>query len=232
MKSKNFTDKKIFFVIPAYNEEKSICLVIDDLKRAGYKNIIVIDDGSRDNTYSEAKKKGVVALKHIINRGQGAALRTGIDCAIKQGAEFIVTFDSDGQHRVEDLAAMLEPVIKGEVDVTLGSRFLRKTKMPLGRKILLKGSIVVQWLFYGIKLSDAHNGFRVLSRRAAEQIRIESDRMEHASEIVEEIVKKKIKYKEVPVEIRYSGYSMRKGEASFFGAIKILFKMIMRRLTH
>jgi glycosyltransferase involved in cell wall biosynthesis len=232
MKSKKFTDKKIFFVIPAYNEEKSMGLVIDDLKRAGYKNIIVIDDGSRDNTYAEAKKKGVVALKHIINRGQGAALRTGIDCAIKQGAEFIVTFDSDGQHRVEDLSAMLEPVIKGEVDVTLGSRFLRKTKMPLGRKILLKGSIVVQWLFYGIKLSDAHNGFRVLSRRAAEQIRIESDRMEHASEIVEEIVKKNIKYEEIPVEIRYSGYSMRKGEGSFFGAIKILFKMIMRRLIH
>jgi len=232
MKSKKFTDKKIFFVIPAYNEEKSIGLVIDDLKRAGYKNIIVIDDGSRDNTYAEAKKKGVVALKHIINRGQGAALRTGIDCAIKQGAEFIVTFDSDGQHRVEDLSAMLEPVIKGEVDVTLGSRFLRKTKMPLGRKILLKGSIIVQWLFYGIRLSDAHNGFRVLSRRAAEQIRIESDRMEHASEIVEEIVKKNIKYEEIPVEIRYSGYSMRKGEGSFFGAIKILFKMIMRRLIH
>jgi glycosyltransferase involved in cell wall biosynthesis len=232
MKSKKFTDKKIFFVIPAYNEEKSIGLVIDDLKRAGYKNIIVIDDGSRDNTYAEAKKKGVVALKHIINRGQGAALRTGIDCAIKQGAEFIVTFDSDGQHRVEDLSAMLEPVIKGEVDVTLGSRFLRKTKMPLGRKILLKGSIIVQWLFYGIRLSDAHNGFRVLSRRAAEQIMIESDRMEHASEIVEEIVKKNIKYEEIPVEIRYSGYSMRKGEGSFFGAIKILFKMIMRRLIH
>jgi glycosyltransferase involved in cell wall biosynthesis len=227
-----YANKKIFFVIPAYNEEKSIGLVIDDLKRAGYKNIIVIDDGSRDNTYAEAKRKEVVALKHIINRGQGAALRTGIDCAIKQGAEFIVTFDSDGQHRVEDLPAMLEPVVKGEVDVTLGSRFLRKTKMPLGRKILLKGSIIVQWLFYGIRLSDAHNGFRVLSRRAAEQIRIESDRMEHASEIVEEIVKKNIKYKEVPVEIRYSGYSMRKGEASFFGAVKILFKMIMRRLTH
>jgi glycosyltransferase involved in cell wall biosynthesis len=232
MKSKNFTDKKIFFVIPTYNEEKSIGLVIDDLKRAGYRNIIVIDDGSRDNTYAEAKRKGVVALKHIINRGQGAALRTGIDYALKQGAEFIVTFDSDGQHRVEDLPVMLEPVIKGEVDVTLGSRFLRKTKMPLGRKILLKGSIIVQWLFYGIRLSDAHNGFRVLSRRAAEQIKIESDRMEHASEIVEEIIKNNIKYKEIPVEIRYSGYSMRKGEASFFGAVKILFKMVMRRLMH
>ena len=227
-----YTDKKIFFVIPAYNEGKSIGRVVNELKKAGYNNIIVIDDGSKDNTYAEAKKRKAIVLKHIINRGQGASLRTGIDYALKNGAGIIVTFDSDGQHRIEDLEAMLGPVVKGEVDVTLGSRFLKKTNMPLSRKILLKGSILVQWVFYGVKLSDAHNGYRVLSRRAAEQIRIDSDRMEHASEIVEEIMKKKIKYKEVPVVIRYSGYSMKKGEASFFGAIKILFKMVIRRITH
>jgi glycosyltransferase involved in cell wall biosynthesis len=227
-----YTDKKIFFVIPAYNEGKSIGRVVNELKKAGYNNIIVIDDGSKDNTYAEAKKRKAIVLKHIINRGQGASLRTGIDYALKNGAGIIVTFDSDGQHRIEDLEAMLGPVVKGEVDVTLGSRFLKKTNMPLSRKILLKGSILVQWVFYGVKLSDAHNGYRVLSRRAAEQIRIDSDRMEHASEIVEEIMKKKIKYKEVPVVIRYSGYSMKKGEASFFGAVKILFKMVIRRITH
>jgi glycosyltransferase involved in cell wall biosynthesis len=226
------TDKKIFFVIPAYNEEKSIGRVIDELKKTGYSNIVVIDDGSKDNTYAEAKKRKVIALKHIMNRGQGAALKTGIDCALKNGADLIVTFDSDGQHRIEDLEAMLDPVINGEVDVTLGSRFLKKVDMPLSRRILLKGSVIIQWIFYGVKLSDAHNGYRVLSRRAAEQIRIDSDRMEHASEIVEEIVKKKIKYKEVPVEIRYTSYSMRKGEASFFGALKILFKMIIRRISN
>ena len=104
--------------------------------------------------------------------------------------------------------------------------------MPFSRRFLLKGSVLVQWMFYGVKLTDAHNGFRVLSRKAAQQIRINSDRMEHASEIVEEIVKKKIKYKEVPVTIRYTGYSMKKGEGSFFGALKILFKMIMRRLMY
>jgi glycosyltransferase involved in cell wall biosynthesis len=227
-----YTDKKIFFVIPAYNEGKSIGRVVNELKKAGYNNIVVIDDSSKDNTYAEAKKRKAIVLKHIINRGQGAALRTGIDYALKNGAEIIVTFDSDGQHRIEDLEAMLGPVVKGEADVTLGSRFLKKTDMPFSRKILLKGSILVQWVFYGVKLSDAHNGYRVLSRRAAEQIKIDSDRMEHASEIVEEIMKKKIKYKEVPVVIRYSGYSMKKGEASFFGAVKILFKMVIRRITH
>jgi len=230
IKMNKYADKKIFFIIPAYNEEKSIVRVIDDLKKAGYNNIVVIDDGSKDNTYSEAKKKGVVALRHILNRGQGAALRTGMEYALKHGAEYIVHFDSDGQHRVEDLPSMLEPVLSQKVDVALGSRFLRKTDLPLSRKILLKGSVLVQWIFYGVKLSDAHNGFRVLSRRAAEQIKIHSDRMEHASEIVEEIVKKDISYREVPVIIRYTGYSMRKGHGSFFGALRILFKMIMRRI--
>jgi glycosyltransferase involved in cell wall biosynthesis len=227
-----FADKKIFFVIPAYNEGKSIGRVIAELKRAGYNNIVVIDDSSKDNTFAEANKHGIIVLQHMINRGQGAALRTGIDYALRAGAEFIVTFDSDGQHRVEDLPAMLKPVVSGDVDVTIGSRFLRRTNMPLGRKILLKGSVLVQWFFYGVKLSDAHNGYRVMSRKAAQMIQIDSDRMEHASEIVEEIVKKKIKYKEVPVIIRYTGYSLRKGEASFFGALRILFKMIIRRLTH
>jgi glycosyltransferase involved in cell wall biosynthesis len=234
MKNNIFANKKIFFVIPAYNEEKSIGRVVDELKKAGYDNIVVIDDGSQDKTFAEASKRKVHALSHIINRGQGASLRTGIEYALMQGAEFIVTFDSDGQHRVEDLPAMLKPVVNGETDVTLGSRFINKAakdKVPSGRRILLKGSIFVQWLFYGVKLSDAHNGFRVLSRKAAQRIRIDSDRMEHASEILEEIVRKRIRYKEVPVVIRYTGYSMQKGQASFKGALRIFFKMIVRRLS-
>ncbi|MBW2990257.1 glycosyltransferase family 2 protein [Candidatus Woesearchaeota archaeon] len=231
MKKNPHKDKRIFFVIPAFNEEKSISRVLKELKSADYRHLVIVDDCSRDRTFHVAKKHRVDVLRHIVNRGQGAALRTGIEYALKNGAEFIVTFDSDGQHRVEDLPSMLKPVVNGKVDVTLGSRFLRKTSMPLDRKFLLKGSVLVQWFFYGVKLSDAHNGFRVMNREAAQQIRIDSDRMEHASEIVEEIVKKKIKYKEVPVIIRYTGYSMKKGEGSFFGAAKVLFKMVMRRLT-
>jgi len=232
VKMNKFTNKRIFFIIPALNEGKSIGRVVGELKRAGYNDVVVIDDGSQDNTCAEARKQGVVVLRHIINRGQGAALRTGMEYALAHGAEFIVHFDSDGQHRVEDLPTMLEPVINGEVDVAIGSRFIKHTEVPLDRRILLKGSVIVQWIFYGIKLSDAHNGFRVLSRKAAEQIRIDSDRMEHASEILEEIVKKRIRYKEVPVTIRYTGYSMQKGHGSFKGALKIFLKMIIRRITH
>ncbi|HHE36415.1 MAG TPA: glycosyltransferase family 2 protein [Candidatus Woesearchaeota archaeon] len=230
-KAKNpYPNRRTWIVIPAYNEERSIGRVVGELRRAGYNNIVVVDDGSTDNTSVEAEKQGVVVLRHMINRGQGAALRTGTEYALKHRAEFIVHFDSDGQHRVEDLEAMLSPVIRGEVDVTLGSRFLRKTRIPLSRRILLKGSVIVQWLFYGVRLSDAHNGFRVFNRSAAQRVRIDSDRMEHASEIVEKIVKKRIKYKEVPVTIRYTGYSMRKGEGSVIGALRILFKMLIRKI--
>ena len=165
--------KKIFFVIPAYNEGKSIRGVVEELKKAGYRNIVVIDDGSADNTSNEAQKAGVAVIKHIINRGQGASLKTGMDYALMNGADVIVTFDSDGQHRVEDLPAMLKPVLNGDVDVTLGSRFIKETKLPFGRKLILKIAVLVQYLFYGVKLTDAHNGFRVLSRKAAQKIDIE-----------------------------------------------------------
>lgn len=195
--------KRIFFVIPAWNEEKGVGKVVDGLRKAGYKNIVVVNDGSKDKTAEIAEKAGATVLSHIINRGQGAGLRTGTEYALKHGADVIVHFDSDGQHRVKDLPAMLKPVVDGKVDATLGSRFLKKTNLPTKKKIGLKIAIFVNYVLYGIKLSDAHNGFRVLSKKAANEIKIASDGMEHASEIVEELHRNKLKYKEVPVVILY-----------------------------
>ncbi|MBW3001676.1 glycosyltransferase family 2 protein [Candidatus Woesearchaeota archaeon] len=222
--------KNTFIVIAAYNEEKNLPNVISSLKKAGYNNVIAVDDGSKDNTFEVAEKAGATSLKHPFNQGQGAALRTGIRYALQQGAEIIVTFDADGQHRIEDLPAMITPVAEGDVDITLGSRFLRKTKVPLRRKILLKGSVLVIWLFYGIKMTDAHNGFRALSRNAAQKIRITCNRMAHASEIIDEIKRNKLKYKEIPVTIIYTKETLKQGEGSYFGALKILSKMISRKL--
>ncbi|MEM4264026.1 MAG: glycosyltransferase family 2 protein [Candidatus Woesearchaeota archaeon] len=223
--------KNIYIVIAAYNEEKNISRVVKGLQQAGYSNIIVVDDGSKDNTFAVAEKAGAIVLQHPINRGQGAALKTGIDYALLQGADIIVTFDADGQHRVEDLPAMIKPVAEGEVDITVGSRFLKKTKVPLLRKILLKGSIMTIRMFYGIKMSDAHNGFRVMSRKAAEKIDITCDRMAHASEIIEEIHKKNLKYKEIPVTILYTKETLKKGHGSYLGAIKILARMIFKKFA-
>jgi polyprenyl-phospho-N-acetylgalactosaminyl synthase len=221
--------KSVYVVIPAYNEEKSIDVVVKGLNDSGYENIVVVDDGSKDNTSSVAKKAGAVVLQHFMNRGQGAALKTGIDAAVSLGADIIVTFDADGQHQAKDIVGLVGPVEKGEVDVSLGSRFIGKAKnMPFIRKVFLKGGAIIVWIFYGIKLTDSHNGFRALSRDAAQMINIRSDKMEHASEILDEISRKKLKYKEVPVEILYTEYSMQRGQSTW-NAFNILFKMVKNK---
>lgn len=223
--------KKTWIVIAAYNEEKKISDVIKDLKKHGYKNIAVVDDGSSDKTVEKAEKAGAEVLIHAVNRGQGASLKTGIDYALHRGAEYVVTFDADGQHQAKDLERMIPPVASGKYDVALGSRFIEgAAEIPTHRKILLKGSVLVQRFFYGVILTDAHNGFRVLSRKAAEAIRITSDRMEHASEISEEIFTHELKHKEVPVDIIYSDYSLAKGHGSLWGGIKILGQALLRKL--
>ena len=223
--------KKVFVVIAAYNERGSIATVITDLKHHGYRNIIVVDDCSKDTTSQIAKKQGAIVLRHIINRGQGAALKTGIDFALQKGADIVITFDADGQHQAKDIKALIKPILSGKAEVVLGSRFLEDTStIPFRRRLLLRGSVIVQNLFYGIALTDAHNGFRALSRKAARKIQITADRMAHASQIVHEISKKRIKYQEVPVDILYTKYSLARGAGSFTEALGVLWKMIWDKL--
>lgn len=220
----------VFIVIAAFNEERAITNVVKGLQKAGYHNIVVVDDGSKDRTAAVAEAVGAVVVKHAINRGQGASLKTGIDYALQQGADAIVTFDADGQHRTEDLPAMLKPVLKGEVDVTLGSRFLGTgSNVPWIRRQVLKAGALLFKLLYHVNLTDSHNGFRVLSKRAAETIQITSDRMEHASEIVDQIGVHKLKYREVPVIIKYTDYSIAHSSQGSFPAIRIFLKTLAKK---
>lgn len=220
---------KVFVVIPAYNEEFMIDKVIKDLKKHNYKNIVVVDDGSSDKTYEAASKHKIHVLKHVINLGQGAALKTGIDYALLQGADIIVTFDADGQHQAKEIERMINPIKKKEVEVTLGSRFLSDgSKIPALRRLYLKIGVLVLFVMYGIKLTDSHNGFRAFSRKALQKIELRANRMEHASEIPEQIKKNRIRFKEIPVNIRYTDYSIKHGQKSS-NAFKIFFKMILRK---
>jgi glycosyltransferase involved in cell wall biosynthesis len=223
-------DEQIYIVIPAYNEGVAIGAVIAGLK-ARWRNVIVVDDGSRDETGSAALSAGSVVLTHVLNRGQGAALQTGIRYALEQGASVIVTFDSDGQHRVEDIDRLVAPIREGMAEVALGSRFLGTTeRMPSRRKLLLRGAILFTWISSGLRLTDAHNGLRAFSRAAALRIQIQLDRMAHASEIVDQIAASKMKYVEVPVHIVYSEYSRKKGQSSL-GAFRVLFDYLWSRWT-
>lgn len=226
--------KQIYFVIPAYNEGKAIENVLKDLVEKGYQNLVVINDGSKDNTskvVQELKLKQITLLEHVINRGQGAALQTGMTYCLKQkDCKYIVHFDSDGQMRISDLPKFLAPLEKGMCDIALGSRFLLKESrklVPTKKIILLKTALVVTWVLSRIWLTDTHNGYRVMNKRAAAKIDITMDGFEHASEILDEISKKRIPYREVPVYIDYTEYAKQKGQ-KISNSIKIFLKMFFK----
>jgi len=204
----------IYFVVPAFNEGEKVGEVVRHV-RTKFPHVVVVDDGSADNTAEVSRAAGAAVLRHMINRGQGAALKTGIDYALQRGADIIVTFDSDGQHQLEDVDAMIAAVSGGQYDVALGSRFLRNdSKVPFMRKITLKLGVVFTRLVSRIRVTDTHNGLRALSRAAATKIQIRQDRMAHASEILDEIGRQKLRFCEVPTRIVYTEYSRSKGQRS------------------
>jgi glycosyltransferase involved in cell wall biosynthesis len=211
-----------FVVIPAHNEDAVLGEVLDEL-RSHDLQIVVVDDGSTDQTFDVAVARGAHVLRHVVNLGQGAALRTGIDYALRMGAEIVVTFDADGQMDAGDIAAVVEPIALGECDVVFGTRF--SSQRPEGirplRRLLLFAALVFTRVTTGLAVTDVHNGFRAFSRKALEQIRIEQNRMAHASEVVQEVARLRLRWKEAPVRIRYTEYSRRKGQRSS-GALDIL----------
>lgn len=217
----------IFIVIPALNEAASLPAVIAGLQAAGYGRIVVVDDGSTDETSVAALRSGAVVLRHPLNRGMGAALYTGNQFALRQGADIIVHFDADGQMQASDIVKMVQPIAAGEVDMTLGSRFLDKSsRIPWSKRyVLLPISRVVNYFLTGVWLSDAHNGFRAVGRSAAERIVITQDRMAHNSEIVEQMHSLGLRYREVPVTIIYHEYGQ-----SVVGGFKILRDLLLKKL--
>ncbi len=219
-----------YITIPMYNDEKMILNVIKDLNSAGYNNIVVVDDGSKDNGYDVVKdNSNAIVTKHIINRGQGAALQTGMEIALDIGAKYIIHFDSDGQHDVKDLDEMLDTLTKGKYDIVLGSRFIQENKIPLKKKIILRLGIFFTFLLSQIWLTDVHNGLRVMTAETAKKLDLQHDRMEHASEILDKVKSLNLKYKEVPVTIHYTDYSQAKGQR-ISNSINIAMKLISSKL--
>lgn len=220
----------IFVVLPAFNEAAVIADVVQEL-RTQRLNVVVVDDGSADATAAEARRAGAIALRHALNRGQGAALQTGIDYCLGREARVVVTFDADGQHASEDIPRLVQPVLEGTVDVVLGSRFLGTTEnMPGIRRLLLKAAVVFTRLYSRARVTDVHNGLRVFSRMAASRIRITQDRMAHASELIDQVVGSGLRYREMPVHVRYTEYSRAKGQRTS-GALKILADYLLGDLT-
>ena len=218
---------KIYIVIPAFNEETKIAHVLEDLKKHGYKDIVVIDDGSRDNTEAIAREQGVKVIRHLINMGYGGASITGMEFAFRHGADIAVAFDADGQHDVSDITKLTKPIINNQAMVVIGSRMLNIKNMPWIRRIGNKGLTFLTYLMFGVKTSDSQSGFRAVHRNAWKMMHLKSNGFEYASEMIKEIGRHNIKLKEVPINVIYSDYSMSKGQ-SVWGGFKTLLGIIKR----
>jgi glycosyltransferase involved in cell wall biosynthesis len=221
--------RSIWVVIAAYNEAKVIAGVVADLKRLDYE-VVVVDDGSADCTGRAAATAGAVVVKHPINLGQGAALQTGIEFALLEGADVVVTFDGDGQHRAAEIAGLIETLEREDADYVLGSRFLGTSmNQPLSRRLVLRAATWFTRITTRLRVTDTHNGLRAMTRRGASRIRLRQNRMAHASEILHQIADSGLKYVEAPVTIDYSAYSLSKGQ-SLGDSLMILTDLFARRL--
>ena len=215
-------------VVPLYNEAEVIGGVIAGL-RERFSHVLCVDDGSTDNSVALAQASGARVIRHPMNLGQGAALQTGFDYVSAQpDATHIITFDADGQHLVRDAMEMLELAQRKRISIIFGSRFLdKRTKPGMRKRIVLKVAVLMTRAITGLRLTDAHNGLRVLSMEAIGKIRLEQNGMSHATEIVHQLAKAKLSWQEYPVEVLYTDYSKRKGQ-SLLNSINILIDLLVR----
>ncbi|RRD61134.1 glycosyltransferase family 2 protein [Leucobacter sp. OH1287] len=216
-----------WIVIPLFNEATVIADVVAEL-REQYSNVLCINDCSTDNSAAVAAAAGAEVINHPINLGQGAALQTGFDYALECGAKYVITFDADGQHRLVDANAMLALARERDLAIVFGSRFLDdRTKPGLLKKIVLKTAVWATNLGTRMKLTDAHNGLRVIRADALRLIQLKQDRMAHGTEIVVQLGRTGLPWAEHPVEVIYTDYSRAKGQ-SLLNSINILIDLIIR----
>lgn len=222
------TNDDVWLVVPLFNEETVIADVVRDARKT-FPNVVVVDDGSSDRGADAAASAGAVVVRHPVNLGQGAALQTGFEYAAGvPSMQWVVTFDSDGQHQVSDVLEMLDKARAENLKVVFGSRFLDDRTTPsFMKKIVLRLAVGYTNLTTGTRLTDAHNGLRLLHRDVVERLDITQNRMAHASEIVAQIGEMKVPYGESPVHILYTDYSKSKGQ-SLWNSVNILVELMFR----
>lgn len=223
---------KPIIVIPAYNEARIIGHVVQSVRNAGYPDVIVVDDGSNDNTMSESEVAGAHVLSHCLNRGKGVAAKTGIEAALGMGCDIVVVMDGDGQHDAANIAEVIAPISRNECEVVFGVRPFDTADMPKSRIVFNHLGNLVTSVYAGAWISDSQSGFRAFSRRAADMIDTVASQYEYETEVIREIVRHKLSFVEVPITVRYTEYSMRKehGQGITSGA-RTMYRMIWNRLS-
>jgi len=215
-----------WIIVPAHNESTVISETVTELLDV-CPNVVVVDDGSSDDTGARARASGAVVLTHRLNLGQGAALDTGLRFALQRAdARYFVTFDADGQHDASDAVRMVESLHESSSNIIFGTRFSGpgSTHVPRLKRVLLKLARLQVNHVSGLRLTDAHNGLRALDRRAAEAMRFTQRGMAHATEVAQIIGRNKLTYREIPITVRYSDYSRKKGQ-SVLNSINILYDL-------
>ncbi|WP_454084672.1 glycosyltransferase family 2 protein [Georgenia sp. Marseille-Q6866] len=217
-----------WLVVPLYQEAAVVGDVVRQA-RATFPHVVCVDDGSPDESAERAREAGAVVVCHPVNLGQGAALQTGIDFVLSRtDARYLVTFDADGQHQVADAAEMVRRAREEDLAVVFGSRFLDgRTRPGLLKRIVLKLAVWVTNRSTGLRLTDAHNGLRVIRRDAAERVELRQDRMAHATEIVAQLGRTGLPWAEHPVHLLYTDYSRAKGQ-SLLNSVNILVDLVFR----
>ncbi|MEW6610304.1 MAG: glycosyltransferase family 2 protein [Patescibacteria group bacterium] len=239
----------IVVVIPAFNESRTIAGVLQGC-RGHAQESIVVDDGSWDDTALRAREQGAVVFMHLINRGYGAALRTGIEAALKRGADIIVTIDADGQHEPAEIKNIIEPLKRGGVDMVIGNRFSAQSTregMSVLRKLFITAGNILTWMLYGVWFSDTQSGFRAYTRQALEKVidvgqnfrvsprefpresALQAEGMEFSSEVIGEAMRRGLTITTIPITIRYTNYSLAKGQ-NFFEGVRTALRLFARRL--
>ena len=200
-------ESKRFIVagMPMYNEEETIGTVVTKALRH-VDAVICIDDGSSDSSARIAEKCGAIVVRHRVNRGYGGALKSLFIKAREMSVDALVVLDSDGQHETSDIPKLLQPILSGEADFTIGSRFIDGgggTDMPAYRRLGIKVITAASNLSSDLGIKDTQSGFRAFSRSAIERLRFDSEGMELSLEMLEDAHDKELTIKEVPTIIRY-----------------------------
>lgn len=222
-----------WLVIPLFNEAPVIAEVITQA-RERFSHIVCVDDASTDDSAAKARAAGATVVSHPFNLGQGAALQTGISYVLgatdpaQDTSTYVVTFDADGQHRVTDAEDMVARARQEDLAMVFGSRFLdNRTKPGVMRRIVLKVAVWITNQQTGMRLTDAHNGLRVIRRDAATRLDLRQDRMAHATEIVLQLGRTGLPWAEHPVHILYTDYSRAKGQ-SLINSVNILIDSMLK----
>jgi glycosyltransferase involved in cell wall biosynthesis len=218
-------------VVRVYNEAAVVGGVISELITAGLP-VIAVDDASTDNSADEIDKTGALRVSHPVNLGAGGALQTGYEAALRfTDARYVACFDADGQHQLQDLQGMIRLIRQG-YDVVIGSRFLDgKTEMSALRSIILRLATKLMNRGAGTRLTDAHNGLRVVTRDIAAQVKLSHAGMAYASELEFFLTRPQHKVVEHPVHILYTDYSRSKGQP-LLNSINILADTLSHRISH